>query len=88
MGRDTLSDLRIPAFRPWRELALLALMVMELCWVIPWFRSLTRATYTVPPAKAFLVFAIIMLGFNWIVRLMNYLNFKMIFFLAPVSVSI
>lgn len=76
MSGDTLSGLRIPTFRPWRELALLALMVMELCWVVPWFRSLTQATYAVPPAMAFLVLAGIMLGFNWIVRLMNFLNLR------------
>jgi len=56
---------------------LIALMVMELCWVVPWFRSLTRATYAVPPAKAFLVLAGIMFGFNWIVRLMNFVNLRM-----------
>ena len=77
MSADTLTSLRIPSFRPWRELALLAMMVMELCWVVPWFRSLTQATYAVPPGKAFLVLAGIMLGFNWIVRLMNYLNLRM-----------
>ena len=56
---------------------MIALMVMELCWVVPWFRSLTRAMYAVPPAKAFLVLAGIMLGFNWIVRFMNFVNLRL-----------
>ena len=77
MSGDKVPDFKIPSIRPWRELSLIALMVMELCWVVPWFRSLTRATYAVPPAKAFLVLAGIMLGFNWIVRFMNFVNLRM-----------
>ena len=77
MSGDIVPGFKISSIRPWRELSLIALMVMELCWVVPWFRSLTQATYAVPPAKAFLVLAGIMLGFNWIVRLMNFVNLRM-----------
>src|SRR3989304_4436223 len=77
MSGYKVPDFKIPSIRPWWELSLIALMVMELCWVVPWFRSLTQAKYAVPPAKEFLVLAGIMLGFNWIVRLMNFVNLRM-----------
>jgi hypothetical protein len=44
-----------PQIRPWREVAILMLMIMEVSWVTPWFRSLTPATYAIEPVLAFLV---------------------------------
>ena len=42
-------------FKPWREVAILGVIVMELSWVVPWFRSLTPATRAVVPWRAFVV---------------------------------
>ncbi|HUF37795.1 MAG TPA: DUF4129 domain-containing protein [Anaerolineales bacterium] len=58
-------------FRPWRELAVLGAMLMSLSWGVPWFRSLTQATFAVSTGYAFLVFGVMMLGSYVVVRLMN-----------------
>jgi len=58
-------------FRPWRELAVLGAMLMSLSWGVPWFRSLTQATFAVSTGYAFLVFGLMMLASYLVVRLMN-----------------
>ena len=58
------------ALRPWRELALVMLVFMEVSWVLPWFRSLTPATYAVSPLQGMAVLSGIMLVSLWVVRLM------------------
>jgi hypothetical protein len=63
-------------WRPWRELALICLLVMELSWLVPWYRSLTRATYAESPIRVFLVLGGIMLVCEWIVRLMNFIRLR------------
>ena len=67
----------LPAFRPWREISILAIIIMEMCWLVPWFRSLTPATYATDPLRAFVVFAGIVLSSHWLSRGMNYLQLKM-----------
>ncbi len=44
-----------PNFRFWRELAGFSLLAMGLSWVVPWFRSLSQATYEIPPAMILIV---------------------------------
>lgn len=63
--------------RPWREIAVLALVVMELSWVVPWYRSLTPMMYATPPQKVFLVLGLICLGTYWVAQGMNALRFKL-----------
>ena len=63
--------------KPWREITILALMVMEVSWIVPWYRSLTPATYAVPPERAFLVLLAIFIWTHLIVRLINFLRLKM-----------
>ena len=68
-----LPPLRIekPQFRPWREIAILMLMLMEISWVTPWFRSLTPATYAIPPLLAFSVLLGFMICSHLVVRVME-----------------
>ena len=63
--------------RPWREITVIALMTMEVSWIVPWYRSLTPATYTVAPGRAFLVLLIIFLLTHLIVRFMNFLRLRL-----------
>lgn len=50
---------------------------MELSWVVPWYRSLTPATYAVSPMRAFLVLASLFLSVHMVVRLMNFLRLRL-----------
>lgn len=65
-----------PQFRPWREIAILMLMFMEISWVTPWFRSLTAATYAVPPVVGFSVLFGFMLWSHLTVRVMEGLRIR------------
>ena len=67
----------LPRWRPWRELAVFNLMVMELCWVVPWYRSLTRATYATPPLRVFGVLGSLLMLTHFTVRFMSYLRLNM-----------
>lgn len=76
MATQELTNLRIPQIRYWRELAILALMVMELSWIVPWYRSLTPATYSLSIWRVFLVLFAFMLSAHIATRIMNYLDLK------------
>lgn len=77
MTSQEFTSLRLPEIRYWRELAILALMVMEISWVVPWYRSLTPATYAVGIWRVFTVLLGIMLVANLSTRLMNFLDLKL-----------
>jgi hypothetical protein len=70
------TSLRIPQIRFWRELAIISLMVMELSWVAPWYRSLTPETYAMSIWRVFIVLLGFLLIANLSTRLMNFLNLK------------
>ena len=72
-----LLAVQVERIKPWREITILALMVMEVSWIVPWYRSLTPATYAVLPGRAFLVLLMIFLWTHLIVRLMNSLRLRM-----------
>jgi hypothetical protein len=67
-----------PSWRPWREIALLMLMIMEVSWVVPWFRSLTPATYSASALNSFIIFFAMMLLAHTIIRFLNYLRLKVV----------
>jgi hypothetical protein len=67
-----------PRWRTWRELTLLMLMIMEVCWVVPWFRSLTPATFSAGTPKAFFIFLALILAAHLFIRLFNYLRLKIV----------
>lgn len=76
MTTPELTAFKLPRIRYWRELSIIALMVMELAWVVPWYRSLTPATYAVSLWRAFFVLAGIILLANISTRAMNFLDIK------------
>jgi hypothetical protein len=65
-----------PQVRIWREIAILMLMVMEISWVTPWFRSLIPATYAVAPLLVFLILLGLMASSHLIVRVMEALRLR------------
>ena len=76
MTIQEITSLRVPQIRYWRELAIISLMVMELSWVTPWYRSLTPETYAISIWRVFFVLLGILLLANLSTRLMNFLNLK------------
>lgn len=62
--------------RPWRELGVLGTMLMGLSWGVPWFRSLTQATYALSTGYAFAVFGGMMLLAYLCVRALNALRLR------------
>src|SRR3990172_10103914 len=63
-------------FDPWRELAVLMLLLMDVSWLTPWFRSLTPDTYAVNSWRVFIVFTIFIFISHVAVRLMEQLRLK------------
>ncbi len=61
----------------WSELAFLALLVMELCWVTPWFRALAPTARANPLWRSFGGLAALLAGAVLLARLLNGLNIKM-----------
>ncbi|MFN2264084.1 MAG: DUF4129 domain-containing protein [Anaerolineales bacterium] len=76
MTVEDFTSLRLPNLRYWRELAIFALMIMELSWIVPWYRSLTPMTYAASIWKVFFVLLGILLLAHFSTRLMNFLNIK------------
>jgi hypothetical protein len=67
------SNLRI---NPWREIAIFMIIVMEVCWVTPWFRSMTSQTYAVNETRVFAVLLLMVLFSHLLVRTMEALHLK------------
>jgi hypothetical protein len=92
MTTQKLTTFKIPQIRYWRELSIIAMMCMEISWIVPWYRSLTPATYAVSLARVFFVLMGILLLANISMRVMNFLDLKIsirrgvIFFLLVISV--
>lgn len=61
---------------PWREIAILMLVLMEVSWVTPWFRSMTPETYAVSSLRVFIILIGIVLGAHLLVRLMDFIHLK------------
>jgi hypothetical protein len=61
---------------PWREISILMMILMEACWVTPWFRSLTAATNAISSLRVFIVILCTVLFAHVIVRTMEYLQLK------------
>jgi flagellar biogenesis protein FliO len=54
---------------PWREIAIQMLIVMEVSWITPWFRSLTPETYALKSGRVFIVLLIIVIVSHLLVRI-------------------
>jgi hypothetical protein len=79
MATQEIADFKLINIRYWRELSIVALMVMELSWIVPWYRALTPQTYAVSPLRVFLVLWMILLVAHLSTRAMNYLDLKITF---------
>ena len=74
MTTPEFTSLSIPKIRYWREMAIISLMVMELSWVVPWYRSLTPATYAATIWRVFFVLLGVILLDNLSTRMMKFLT--------------
>jgi hypothetical protein len=72
-----LFNINIPKPRPWRELAVFAMIVMEISWVVPWYRALTPATNAVSTRVAFGILAGFFLFSLVTYRTVNWLKLKL-----------
>jgi hypothetical protein len=63
-------------FRPWREMAIIFLLLMELSWVVPWFRALTAKTYAAPSWRVFVTLLGMSLIAYYGLRFINYLHLR------------
>jgi hypothetical protein len=66
----------LPKFQPWKEIAIFAQILMELAWIVPWYRSFTYGTNAAQPWRVFGVLLIILLVTHWTVRGLNFFNLK------------
>ncbi len=69
----------VNGFRPWRELTILNLMIMEVSWVTPWFRSLSPTTYAAPLYRVFTILFGLMLFAHLCARGLTFLRLKIIY---------
>jgi hypothetical protein len=61
---------------PWREIAIVMLVLMEVSWITPWFRSLTPETYAVNSIRVLIILSVMVLFSHLLVRIMDYLHIK------------
>ena len=61
---------------PWREIAVLMIILMEVSWVTPWFRSMTPEIYAVSSLRVFIILTGMVLFAHILVRTMDFLHLK------------
>ena len=49
------------SMRWWTRVTFLLLVIVELCWVVPWYRTIIQVTYVASPIRASLVLGSVML---------------------------
>jgi hypothetical protein len=69
----TFSPIR---FNSWREIAILMIIIMDVSWITPWFRSLTPETYAVDPVRILIILSSVILFSHILIRSMDYLRLK------------
>ena len=70
---NPLSPIRLNS---WREIAIFMVILMEVSWITPWFKSLTPETYAVNSLRVYAILAMIVLFSHILVRIMEYLHLK------------
>ena len=63
-------------FHPWREMSIAALVIMELSWVVPWYRALTPRTFAVTTGRAFAILGGLLVSALLTYRAMNNLRLR------------
>ena len=80
--------------RWWARVTFLLLVVVELCWVVPWYRTVIQITYVASPVKASLVLGGVMLAAYLFaqalesLRLIRGLQFGILVFLFLISLLV
>ena len=69
----TFSPIRLNS---WREIAILMIIIMDVSWITPWFRSLTPETYAVNSVRILIILSSIILLSYILIRCMDYLKTK------------
>ncbi len=73
---DPINQAEFPEIQPWKELAIVSQIVMELAWIVPWYRSLTFGTNQATPARVFIVLFGILIAAYLLARGMNYFRLR------------
>jgi hypothetical protein len=63
-------------FNLWNELPRLSVLIMELCWMVPWFQLITLAVKDTPPGRIALVFSVLVMLAYLMVRTIFHLSLK------------
>jgi len=69
-------DLSRFQLRPWREIAVLALIIMELSWIAAWYLQLISGPQRLTPLAIYLLLGMLMLIVYWVTRFMLTLQFR------------
>ena len=62
----------------WREVVIIASILMEITWSVLWYRILISAVVEITFFQAFAIFGGVLIGLYLITRLLNHLNVAMI----------
>ncbi|MFQ5617282.1 MAG: hypothetical protein ACE5GO_12590, partial [Anaerolineales bacterium] len=76
-NQSILAHFPLPQVRPWRELAVLGVMIMGLSWGVPWFRSLTQSTYALSSSYTFSTLLGMLLAAYLLVRALTHFRLKL-----------
>lgn len=76
LSEETIQQSNFPKPRIWKEISILSQMLMELAWIVPWYRSLTIGTNQAQTWRVLAIFFAIMLLFYWLSKAMNFLNIR------------
>ena len=60
----------------WPEIAAAFLIIMEVSWITPWYRSVLEVSFVAPPQKAFIVLGLIMASAYLLTRTMDALRVR------------
>jgi hypothetical protein len=75
VSAENLTDVKLPPFNPWGELSVLAVLIMQLSWIVPWYQSLTMATSRTSSLLPFSVLGSIFVLTYISTRALDILNF-------------
>jgi hypothetical protein len=76
MSESSISKSSSKKFNAWREITLIAVLIIEISWIVPWFRSLTPSSYLLSPVKVFITFFVILLTTTLLARFLNATRLK------------
>jgi hypothetical protein len=93
-GSNQMDEVRGISMRWWTRVTFVLLVVVELCWVVPWYRSVIQIAYVASPIRTSLVLGGVMLAAYLIaqalesLRLIKGLQFGILVFLLLISLLV